>query len=78
VTDRKKPGAAFWATVVLVAVLVGYPLSYGPFVWLDDRVSMPAWLHDFADWIYDPLVWFCITHPVPFGRVFDWYANLWR
>jgi hypothetical protein len=29
-SDRKKPGVAFWATVVLVAVLVGYPLSFGP------------------------------------------------
>jgi hypothetical protein len=29
-TDRKKPGIASWATVVVVAVLVGYPLSFGP------------------------------------------------
>jgi hypothetical protein len=28
-TDRKKPGMAFWATVVLVAALA-YPLSIGP------------------------------------------------
>jgi hypothetical protein len=27
--DRKKPGVAFWATVVVVAVLVGNPLSFG-------------------------------------------------
>jgi hypothetical protein len=29
-SSRKKPGMAFWATVVVVAVLVVYPLSYGP------------------------------------------------
>ena len=29
-TDRKKPGMAFWVTVALVAVLVGYPLRFGP------------------------------------------------
>ena len=29
-TDRKKPGAAFWITAAVVAVLVGYPLSFGP------------------------------------------------
>ena len=29
-TDRKKPGVAFWATVVVVVVLVAYPLSFGP------------------------------------------------
>jgi hypothetical protein len=32
-TDRKKPGAAFWVTVVVVAVLVAYPLSLGPMFW---------------------------------------------
>jgi len=28
--SRKKPGVAFWATVVVVVVLVGYPLNFGP------------------------------------------------
>jgi hypothetical protein len=28
-TDRKKPGVAFWATVALVGVLFVYPLSWG-------------------------------------------------
>jgi hypothetical protein len=29
----KKPTAGFWITVALVAVLVGYPLSFGPAWW---------------------------------------------
>ena len=33
---RKKPGMAFWATVVVVVVLL-YPLSFGPAVWLAAR-----------------------------------------
>ena len=28
-SDRNKPGVAFWATVVVVVVLVAYPLSFG-------------------------------------------------
>jgi hypothetical protein len=32
-TDRKKPGVPFWATVALVVVLVGYPRSFGPACW---------------------------------------------
>jgi hypothetical protein len=28
--DKTKPGWAFWATVVVVVVLAGYPLSFGP------------------------------------------------
>jgi len=29
-SSRKKPGAAFRATVVVVVLLVAYPLSFGP------------------------------------------------
>ena len=35
-SDRKKPGVAFWASVVLVAVLA-YPLSIGPACWIASR-----------------------------------------
>ena len=31
--DRKKPGAAFWAAVVVVVALA-YPISFGPACWL--------------------------------------------
>jgi hypothetical protein len=39
-TDHKKPGVAFWASVVVVAVLVGYPLSFGPACWLNFRTGI--------------------------------------
>jgi hypothetical protein len=41
-SDRKKPGVAFWATVGLVVVLVGYPLSAGPAMWIADREWQPV------------------------------------
>jgi hypothetical protein len=31
---RKKPSVAFWATVVVVVVLLAYPLSFGPACWV--------------------------------------------
>src|SRR5262245_22978664 len=31
--SHKKPGVAFWATVVVVVVLVAYPLSFGLACW---------------------------------------------
>ena len=40
-TDRKKPGAAFWATVVVVVVLI-YPLSFGPACWISSRFNRGA------------------------------------
>jgi hypothetical protein len=35
----KKPGVAFWATVVVVVVLVAYPLSFGPACWITSRLN---------------------------------------
>jgi hypothetical protein len=40
-TDRKIPGAAFWATVALVVVL-GYPLSFGPACWITSHTNVGA------------------------------------
>jgi hypothetical protein len=50
--DRKKPGVAFWATVVVVVVLLAYPLSFGPACWLGDRNVIPEFVLRFA---YRPL-----------------------
>ncbi len=36
-TDRKKPGVAFWTTVTLVVLLVGYPLAIGPCMYATER-----------------------------------------
>ena len=41
-TSRKKPGVAFWATVIVLVALVGYPLSFGPACWAASwNVGMP-------------------------------------
>ena len=40
-SNRKKPSAGFWITVALVAILVGYPLSLIPLLWLDSRDMIP-------------------------------------
>jgi hypothetical protein len=42
-TSHKKPGVAFWATVVVVVVLL-YVASFGPACWLNERgfVGMAA------------------------------------
>jgi hypothetical protein len=38
-TSRKKPGVAFWATVV-VALVLAYPLSFGPACWITTRTGI--------------------------------------
>jgi hypothetical protein len=51
--DRKKPGLAFWASAVLVAVLVGYPLSFGPACWVTSWTDCGA---SAIPIIYKPIV----------------------
>src|SRR4029077_8067590 len=41
-TDHKHATAGFWFTVALVAVLVGYPLSFGPACWVIGRKMLPV------------------------------------
>jgi hypothetical protein len=52
--DRKKPGVAFWATVGLVVVLVGYPLSFGPACWIVGRTETS--IVKYAEIMYWPIL----------------------
>src|SRR5438552_45756 len=49
-TDRKKPGVAFWATVVVVVGLMAYALSFGPAVWLVARGYLDKRIAERAYW----------------------------
>jgi hypothetical protein len=51
-TDRKKPGVTFWATVVVVTVLA-YALSFGPACWISSRVQPSG---ETVSTVYWPLI----------------------
>jgi hypothetical protein len=56
--DRKQPGIAFSATVTLVTILVGYPLSFAALVALDIYVmKLPEFLHPSLQFVYAPCIW---------------------
>ena len=71
-TDRKKPGVAFWATVGLVTPVL-YFLSAGPIIWLYAHDAIPNWADAPLTWLYAPLDW--AAHKFP--KLFFWYAELW-
>ena len=69
-TDRKKPGVAFWATVALVVVLL-YVASFGPACWITSRNSLSG------DWLfvaYRPLVWTMENGPGLALDALAWYS----
>jgi hypothetical protein len=70
--DRKKPGVAFWATVALVAVLVGYPLSAGPACWLTGRKYFRA---STVNSFYRPVLW-SASKAQPLKNALVWWGSL--
>jgi hypothetical protein len=67
---KKKPGVAFWATVVLVVALVAYPLSFGPACWMAGCGVVPMKATRMAYW---PLVRITVSRQ---GTPFASYAEL--
>jgi len=70
-TDRTKPGVAFWATVVVVVSLL-YPLSWGPACW---AVSRTEYFYEELPGIYLPIGWLCIRSPL-LAEMMDIYGRL--
>jgi hypothetical protein len=70
--ERKSP---FWPWVVamLIAVLVAYPLSYGPAWRLRSEGMLPEWLED----CYLPVNIAWQNSPPPVWLGVYWYLNLW-
>jgi len=72
-TDRKKPGVAFWATVGLVVVLVEYPLSMEPACW----IGWPRYLTlDAIARVYQPILWIDQRSPKCVRDGISWYISL--
>jgi len=74
ITDGKKPGVAFWAAVVAFLLLVVYPLSRGPAIWLLWHNRLPSSAIAPLDFLYAPLY----KSPKPIQDAVDRYDNLWR
>jgi hypothetical protein len=75
--DRKKPGVAFWSTVVLLVVLVAYPLSAGPLQWARAHGLLSQGMIDALTLFYSPIRWIHDIGPEALRQVLDWYLQLW-
>jgi hypothetical protein len=72
-TDPKKSGVAFWATVVLLALFVAYPLSFGPACWLVSRANAGA---DWLPFCYGPIISGLAMKPTRLSGTIQWYSRL--
>jgi hypothetical protein len=70
--DRKKPGVAFWLTVVVVTALLAYPLSLGPAIWLTAR----GYFRDSTvQSFYMPVLWSAVQAE-SLENVVTWWGSL--
>src|SRR5262245_61373937 len=83
-TSRKQPGVAFWATVVVVVVLVAYPLSFGPACWIASQQpvegsgGLTGWAIIVPELpkVYRPIGWACMRCPNTVSPLMTWYARI--
>jgi hypothetical protein len=85
--DRpRKSAMGIWIAVATLGLLIGYPLSYGPALWLHHRYSPPhTWLApdpnaidtSFMAVLYTPLGSAIDACPKPIRDGFIWYIDLW-
>ena len=69
--SRKKPGVAFWATVVVVVALMAYPLSFGPACWLMSRTTICT---NSITAIYQPVYICWMRAPERVSEWINWYC----
>jgi hypothetical protein len=63
---------AFWATVVVVVVLVAYPLSFGPACWISSRANVGAGA---VTAIYRPIT-SAMWHNAGIAKTMNWYSEV--
>jgi hypothetical protein len=68
-SDRKKPTTGVWIAVALVMVLLAYPLSFGPAVWLTARRYCRT---STVESLYRPVLWSAAQGPSLENAVVWW------
>jgi len=56
-SDHKKPGVAFWGTIVFVLLVVIYPLSFAATIALEWTGLLPEWGRQAGRIAFYPLIW---------------------
>jgi hypothetical protein len=73
---RKNPAVWFWGTVVFAAVLVLYPLSQGPVLWVYITRGEPVLIAKILR-AYRPIYIFTALFPKPASKPYRRYCSWW-
>jgi hypothetical protein len=67
-----------WIALFVTAMVVAYPLSFGPVLWAELNVALPEWLVISLDWLYGPMNLALESGPDWLVDAFDWYLEFWE
>ena len=73
ISERRKPGTAFFVTVFFVAAVLMYPVTFGVAVWLAARGIIRAVT---VETVYRPLLWLGIRSPQPVWNAIHWWGEV--
>jgi hypothetical protein len=74
-TDQRHFGV--WIALFVSALLIAYPLSMGPAIWLVLNVDLPDWLATCIDGLYTPVNLALEFGPGWLVDAFDRYLEFW-
>lgn len=74
-TGGKRRSLVLSAMGALIALLVMYPLSFGPACWIVTRQDLPK-VHDIFQGIYGPLIVALLQMPEEMDKPVSWYLCL--
>jgi len=72
--DPQQQSFSTGRVIVALLLIVGYPLSVGPFMWLYSRDIVPM----IVAIIYQPLFWVIAICPDSVQAIFHWYIGWWN
>jgi len=76
IDSRRKQGVLSWTIAIMIAMLVAYPLSFGPACWVCSRVPEGTLVWETTDFFYAPILWGWYDAPPLVSRLIGNYANL--
>jgi hypothetical protein len=77
VAEKRKLSGVFWVSITLLMLLF-YPLSLGPMIWLDTRGMLPVAARPWLEAFYFPLQFLFDNQNIPlFSQFFESYLDWW-
>ncbi len=75
--EKRKLSSVFWVSIALL-LLLAYPLSLGPVVWLDSQGMFSEAARRWIEVLYSPLLFLFENENIPLlPQLFESYVDWW-